>query len=141
MIKYRLACHKGHQFEGWFDTIAGFEAQQKAQEIACPVCASTQVDRSIMAPAIPRKQNSVSTKAPSLDPQKIMHMMQKMTDHVTQNYEYVGDGFADEARKIYYGETENRDIYGETSLDEARDLVEEGVPIAPLPIVPDKVKN
>ncbi len=142
MIKYQLACDQGHQFEGWFDNIAGFEAQQKAKEIGCPLCASTNVDRSIMAPAIPRKNNQTAAHSEAvLDPQKMMHMMKKMTDHVTQNYEYVGDRFADEARAIYYGEKENRDIYGQSTLEEARDLVDEGVPVAPLPMVPDKAKN
>lgn len=142
MIKYRLSCGDGHQFEGWFDNIASFESQKEAQDISCPFCANSDIDRAIMAPAIPRKNSRDAALATQhADPQKMMHMMKKMSDHVTQNYEYVGDRFADEARAIYYGEKTNRDIYGESTLAETQDLIEEGVPVAPLPMVPEKIKN
>lgn len=136
MIKYALMCEGEHQFEAWFDSIAGFEQQRKDGVLRCPLCDSNKVDRALMAPSIPKK-----SKGGELDSRKVMQMMQKMSRHVQDNFDYVGDRFADEARAIYYGEKEDRDIYGETSVDEARALIEEGVPVAPLPGVPDRTKN
>ncbi len=141
MIKYNLQCAKEHGFEAWFDNIDSFESQRENGLLRCPSCNSAKVERAIMAPAIPKKSNASRSAPTAPEPSSVMQMMQKMKDHVTENFDYVGDQFAEEARAIYYGEKEDRDIYGETSLDDARALVEEGVPVAPLPLLPDRAKN
>ena len=136
MIKYRLMCDKSHEFDGWFADSAAFDAQKQDGLLACALCGSKKVSKAIMAPAVPKKANQQKDEA-----QEIRHMMQKVSAHVEENFDYVGTDFAEEARKIHYGETETRDIYGETSLEDAKDLVEEGVPVAPLPGLPPKEKN
>ena len=141
MIKYNLQCAKEHLFEAWFDNIDSFETQRENGLLRCPSCNSAKVERAIMAPAIPKKSNAGKATTPATDPSSVMQMMQKMKKHVTENFDYVGDQFAEEARAIYYGEKEDRDIYGETSIDDAHALIEEGVPVAPLPILPDRAKN
>lgn len=133
MIKYRLICAQEHEFDGWFADMATYESQRDDGLLCCPTCGDTKVSKAIMAPAVPKKGNQQETK--------LRHMMQKMASHVEDNFDYVGDDFAEEARKIHYGETPERDIYGETSLADARDLLEEGVPVAPLPGVGGKQKN
>ena len=136
MIKYRLICDQEHEFDGWFAGSAAFEAQKKDGLLASAVCGSQNIGKAIMAPAVPRKGNRQADEA-----QKIRHMMQKVSTHVEENFDYVGADFAEEARKIHYGEREARDIYGETSLDDAKELLEEGVAVAPLPGLPPKAKN
>ena len=136
MIKYRLICDQEHEFDGWFADSAAFETQKKDGLLTCAVCGSQNIGKAIMAPAVPRKGNRQADEA-----QKIRHMMQKVSAHVEENFEYVGADFAEEARKIHYGERDARDIYGETSLDDAKELLEEGVPVAPLPGLPPKAKN
>ena len=136
MIKYRLICDQEHEFDGWFADSAAFEAQKKDGLLACAVCGSQNIGKAIMAPAVPKKANQQNDEA-----QNIRHMMQKVSAHVEENFDYVGADFAEEARKIHYGEREARDIYGETSLNDAKDLLEEGVPVAPLPGLPPKAKN
>ena len=122
MIKYRLICDKSHEFDGWFADSAAFDAQKQDGLLACALCGSKEVSKAIMAPAVPKKANQQTDEA-----QKIRHMMQKVSTHVEENFDYVGADFAEEARKIHYGERAARDIYGETSLDDAKDLLEEGV--------------
>lgn len=136
MIKYRLLCDQEHEFDGWFADSAAFDAQQQQGLLACALCGSKKISKAIMAPAVPKKGNQQKDEA-----QKIRHMMQKVSSHVEENFDYVGADFAEEARKIHYGERAARDIYGETSLDDAKDLLEEGVPVAPLPGLPPKEKN
>lgn len=136
MIKYRLICDKEHEFDGWFADSAAFDGQKQDGLLACAVCGSYAVSKAIMAPAVPKKANQQKDEA-----QKIRHMMQKVSSYAEENFDYVGADFAEEARKIHYGESETRDIYGETSLEEAKDLFEEGVPVAPLPGTPPKAKN
>lgn len=135
MIKYRLICECEHEFDGWFADMAAYDRQKNDGLLSCPHCDSRVISKAIMAPAVPKKSSQKDQTA------KRRHVMQKMTDHVEENFDYVGSDFAEEARKIHYGEAGERDIYGETSLDEARDLWEEGVPVAPLPGVSDKRKN
>ena len=136
MIKYRLICDREHEFDGWFADGAAFDAQKKDGLLVCAVCGSEKVSKAIMAPAVPKKANQQTDEA-----RQIRHMMQKVNTHVEENFDYVGADFAEEARKIHYGEREARDIYGETSLDDAKELLEEGVPVAPLPCLPSKEKN
>ncbi|MGC6534468.1 MAG: DUF1178 family protein [Parvibaculales bacterium] len=145
MIKYRLQCDKGHEFDGWFANSGAYEAQLHAGRLSCVRCDSSNISKAIMAPAIAKTGSRKTTigKADTTagDGPDIHAMMQKLTQHVEANFEDVGDNFAEEARKIHYGETDERDIYGQTTADEARDLLEEGVPVAPLPGLTEKQKN
>lgn len=134
MIRYRLVCKKSHEFDGWFRSSSDFDGQAEAGDVTCPVCGSAKVQKALMAPAIPRKGKSKPALPPAPETaERVSMMMAKLRDHVEKNYDYVGDRFAEEARRIHYEETERRDIYGETTLEEARELVEEGVEVAPLP--------
>ena len=130
MIVYNLRCRNSHEFEGWFKNSAAFDAQSKSGDLTCPVCDSRKVEKAIMAPAV------TGAKKATFTPDEAKQMRQFMTGlrkYVQDNADYVGPNFAEEARKIHYGESEHRHIYGEASIEEAKELVEEGVDVAPLP--------
>jgi len=139
MIVYSLRCETGHEFEGWFKDSAAFDAQSAANKLVCPVCGARGVEKAIMAPAVAgTKKKDVSA------PEEMRKMRQFMTGlrkYVQDNAEYVGPRFAEEARKIHYGETEERQIYGESTVQEAVELVEEGIDVAPLPPDLDETAN
>ena len=132
MILYDLQCDDGHRFEGWFPDSKGYESQRKRKLIACPACGSTKVDKALMAPAVntARKSEAVAMQASAKTMRAVLREVRKQ---VETNCEYVGDRFAEEARKIHYGETDHRDIYGEASKDEVVELHEEGVDFNLLP--------
>ena len=139
MIKYNLKCEKDHNFDAWFSDSSNFDKQNKKNFIACPQCNSTKIEKNIMAPNIgAKKQNYTNALKTKKNVEKILKNVQK---HIEKNFEYVGDKFADEARSIHYGEKEEREIYGETTLEEAVDLIEEGVNVSPIPGVSRKLKN
>jgi hypothetical protein len=139
MIVYNLRCKNSHEFEGWFKDSSAFDAQAASCKLVCPICNSTKVDKAIMAPAITgTKKTTVS--APD-EMRKMRQFMTGLRKHVLENAENVGPNFAEEARKIHYGETRERPIYGETSVQEAIELVEEGVDVAPLPPDLDEAAN
>lgn len=141
MIKYRLICEQDHEFDGWFAGSDAFDAQVLANAVACPFCASTDVKKALMAPSVvtSKKRKSKPVGASGEAMERVQMFMSKVREHVETNFDYVGDQFADEARRIHYGETDAREIYGETTLDEANELVEEGISVAPLPGVnPEK---
>jgi hypothetical protein len=131
VIVYNLRCRNGHEFEGWFRDSAAFDAQSAEGKLSCPSCNSHRVEKAIMAPAVAgseRKSELVSS-----DTRQVRQFMTGLRRYIQENAEYVGENFAEEARKIHYGETAERHIYGETTLAEAQELVEEGVDVAPLP--------
>jgi len=140
VITYSLACAKGHEFEGWFKDSAAYDLQEAGGTLSCPVCGDTYVKKAVMAPSV---MNSVTkakgaatppTSLPaSVDSQKLRQFMAGYRKFIQENADYVGPRFPEEARKIHYGETEERHIYGESSIAEARDLIEEGIEIAPVP--------
>ena len=139
MIKYNLKCENNHNFDAWFSDSSNFEEQNKKNLIFCPKCNSTKIEKNIMAPNIgSKKQSYTNALKTEKNYEKIMKNVRK---HVEKNFEYVGDKFADEARAIHYGEKEEREIYGETSVEEAVDLIEEGVNVSPIPGVDPKLKN
>ncbi len=139
MIKYNLKCENNHNFDAWFSDSSNFEEQNKKNLIFCPKCNSTRIEKNIMAPNIgSKKQSYTNALKTEKNYEKIMKNVRK---HVEKNFEYVGDKFADEARAIHYGEKEEREIYGETSVEEAVDLIEEGVNVSPIPGVDPKLKN
>ena len=153
MIRYALVCEKGHDFESWFADSAAYDKQIKRKLVACPHCGSAKVEKAIMAPRLagsrkremtaePAAVAPVPEKAPvaMISPQEkeLRSKLKELRDHLTKNADHVGAKFPEEARKMHYGETEHRSIYGEASPQEANDLAEEGIEFHPLPILPDE---
>ena len=139
MIKYSLECNQSHTFDAWFSDSLNFEKQNKNNQISCPNCSSLKIKKSIMAPSIPSKNYKSDLLNEKKD--KVEVVLSKVRKHVEDNFDYVGDKFADEARAIHYGEKEEREIYGETSIDDAVELIEEGINVEPLPGINPKLKN
>ncbi len=138
MIRFSLACDNGHDFDGWFRNGEDFETQKKRGLVSCPTCQSSRVDKALMAPAVATARKSEKVAMAATDMQRqMMAKLREMAQKVRENADYVGDKFAEEARKIHFGETEARGIYGEATTDEARALVEDGVEIMPLPLLPE----
>ncbi|WP_458759332.1 DUF1178 family protein [Afipia sp. TerB] len=152
MIRYALRCERGHAFESWFQSSAAYESQHKRKLVTCPVCDSAKVEKAIMAPQITRKDRgktiepdavpATQTPEPAqlvMAPQEreILAKLRELRDHVTKNADNVGTKFPEEARKMHYGDIEHRAIYGEASPDEARSLIDEGVEVLPLPVLPE----
>ncbi len=131
MIRYALACGDcDHAFEAWFGSSDAFDRLAKRRQVACPECDGRDVAKQIMAPAVKTTKGKVA--AP--DPEKAFAAFAaKAREHVAENFDYVGDGFAEEARAMYYGETDDRPIWGETTAEEREALKEEGVQAMPLP--------
>jgi hypothetical protein len=138
MIRFALSCHDGHAFDGWFRNGEDFSAQKARGLIACPVCGSADVDKALMAPAVStgRKRDKIAL-AMGEEQRKALARLKAMAEEAKKNADYVGDRFAEEARKIHFGEVEARGIYGEATAEEARGLVEDGVDFVPLPTFPD----
>ena len=129
MIVYNLRCKNGHEFEGWFRDSGSYDSQYGDGSLSCPTCNSRRVEKAVMAPALAPGRNSDVRRNPT----GMRQFMTGLRKYVQENAEYVGPNFAEEARKIHYGETVDRHIYGETTADEAKALEEEGVDVAPLP--------
>ena len=129
MIVYNLRCKNGHEFEGWFKDGSAYDAQAGQGKLCCPTCNSRRVEKAIMAPAVTTGQRPSLSNTES---RKMRQFMTGLRKYVQENAEYVGPKFAEEARKIHYGETADRHIYGESTLEEAQELAEEGVDVAPL---------
>ena len=153
MIHYHLRCERGHAFESWFQSSSAYEQQEKRKLVNCPACGSAKVERAIMAPQIVSKKSrdraapaaapSTDVTAPSSTPlmmaqeRELRAKLKELRDHIVKNADNVGERFPNEARKMHYGDIEHRPIYGEASPDEARSLIEEGVEVSPLPVLPD----
>jgi hypothetical protein len=144
MIRYDLSCDRGHEFDGWFRDSAAFDAQIERGLVVCIHCGSETVEKQIMAPGIPAKSNAKPepTQRMAAGPvdartQMLMQMMREIRKNVEANSEYVGDKFADEARKIHYAEAEKRGIYGEATAADAKALIEEGIEVHPMPRLPE----
>jgi hypothetical protein len=150
MIKFGLECDNGHNFEGWFESSTGFDSQKKRGFLECPVCGSGKVDRAIMAPMVARTDLDLSPSMTSgtdaewvnsgsdvsiMSPEErdLRKKLSELRAEMIKNADDVGEDFAEEARRIHFGETKSRQIYGHTSLEEARDLIDEGIDIFPLP--------
>ena len=136
MIRYALRCEHDHGFEAWFGTSADYDEQAARGLVECPACGSRAVSKQIMAPAVAGTRKA----APAPDLAKVQTMMmqaaREVRSHVEQNFDYVGDAFAREARDIHEGRSEKREIYGEATPAEVKKLKEDGVPCAPLPAAP-----
>jgi hypothetical protein len=138
MIRYALLCEHEHDFEGWFAASADFDDQQARGLIECPVCASKAVRKAIMAPAVSGTKKKGQDASPAPSQAMMMEAMGRIRRHVEENFDDVGDTFAKEARAIHEGRSEDRGIYGQATSKEVRELVADGVPIAPLPPEPPK---
>ena len=137
MIKYALTCDHDHGFEGWFGSSAEYDEQQAGGLLECPVCASKAVRKQIMAPALAGVRRTAQDE-PNGPPQAMMmEAMGRIRRHVVENFDDVGDTFAREARAIHEGKSEERGIYGEATPKDVKKLVEDGVPVAPLPPKPE----
>jgi hypothetical protein len=158
MIRYSLRCERGHAFESWFQSSSAYESQEKRKLVNCPACGSAKVERAIMAPQIVSKRGRdiaapTSAPAPAAAPstdvaapstpllmaqeRELRAKLKELRDHIVKNADNVGERFPNEARKMHYGDIEHRPIYGEASPDEARSLIEEGVEVSPLPVLPE----
>jgi len=160
MIRYALRCEKEHEFEAWFRSSADYDRALAAGETACPICGPARVAKMPMAPSLGRGDGQRRAEQPAEKPvadnggekpeklllaaapdprqQALLQAMRELRKQVTEHADYVGDRFADEARKIHYKETEARGIYGEATTEEAKKLVEEGIEFQPLPTFPEE---
>ena len=144
MIVYELRCSAGHGFEAWFRNSQAYDQQHEAHQIACPICGVEDVSKAPMAPRIGRSRKSAPAKnAPPSETghgqmtheqmRMVMTKIAELNQHIASTCDYVGKDFPEEARKIHYGETEHREIYGEATPKEAADLHEEGIAVASVP--------
>ena len=165
MIRYALVCAKGHEFESWFPNSSAYDKQVKRGLVTCPSCGSAKVEKAIMAPQLTSgTRHDVAEPAPvpasasgsavgdapvpagvpapvaMMSPQEaeFRRKLKELRDHLTKNADYVGTKFPEEARKIHYGETDHRSIFGEATPQETKELHEEGIEIHPLPVLPDE---
>ena len=156
MIRYNLVCDKRHEFESWFQDSLAYDKQARRGLVSCPLCGSAKVEKAIMAPRLARKDKSAPIMAPAeeaapaptaapapvamISPQEkeFRAKLKELRDHLTSNADNVGKKFPEEARKMHYGETEHRSIYGEATPQDARELHEEGIEFHPLPVLPDE---
>jgi hypothetical protein len=156
MILYRLRCSNGHEFDGWFKDSKSYERQEKKSLIGCAACGDAKVTRALMAPRLGTKGNKKGTTVVPVEappapeqiqaqqisalarqmPKELREALNKVRAEVEKNCEHVGDKFAEEARKIHYGESDKRGIYGETTDKEAQELAEEGIEFGRLPWLP-----
>jgi hypothetical protein len=139
MIRYALVCDGGHEFEGWFGASEDFDVQARSGQLSCPLCASADVRKQIMAPAVSgtRSRGGLAPKARAM----MMEAMGEVRRHVEENFDYVGDRFAAEARSIHEGAAEARGIFGEATTAEVKSLADDGIPVSALPpAVPKKTE-
>ncbi|MGD9965329.1 MAG: DUF1178 family protein [Hyphomonadaceae bacterium] len=129
MIRYDLKCENGDEFEAWFGSIADYDKQAEAGLVECPHCGSKHVSKAPMAPAVQTARSKEAKKERAV----AMAMAAKVREHIKDNFDYVGDKFADEARKMHAGESEERAIWGEATPEQAQELADEGIPASPLP--------
>lgn len=151
MIRYALACSSGHAFESWFADAAAYDTLLRAGQVACPVCGSPKVEKALMAPAVRPARKAAQPPAAAADADARPSLSQPASEmeealaalrrQVEENSEYVGMNFVAEARRIHDGAAPERSIYGEAKPDEARRLMEDGVPVAPLPFLPARKTN
>lgn len=133
MIRFTLKCARGHAFESWFASGAAFDTLNDAGHVACRDCGDTQIEKAMMAPAVRQ-----ALSEPRTDREKALA---ELRTRVEQNSEYVGKSFAEEARRIHDGGAPGRSIYGEARIEDAKALIEDGIPVAPLPFMPPRRTN
>lgn len=152
MISYSLVCDRGHEFEGWFGSSKDFDDQNGRGLVSCPACGSAKVSKALMAPNVStsrkkEEQGEASATQPSTgfvqapvlneEQRAMLGKLREIKQKIVENAENVGEKFPEEARKIHYGESEARGIYGKANLEEAAELAEEGIDFLPLPDLPE----
>jgi hypothetical protein len=149
MIKYALICEQKHTFDSWFASSGAYDKQAKRALVSCPTCGSTKVEKAIMAPRLSgtrkrqRAKEAPAAAAPAVamltpQEQELRSKLKELREHITKNADYVGKKFSEEARKMHYGDIEHRSIYGEASLETAKELSDEGIELHALPVLPDE---
>ncbi|CUH42149.1 DUF1178 family protein [Ruegeria atlantica] len=147
MIQYSLKCSRDHTFDSWFQSAAAYDKLASAGMVTCVVCGDAQVDKAIMTPRVRPARNAQTTELQSKQvdvatpPADIEKVLADLRRKVEENSDYVGKDFAKEARKIHLGDAPERAIYGEAKPDEAKALIEDGVPVSPLPFLPTRKTN
>jgi hypothetical protein len=151
MIRYALRCERDHTFESWFQNSSAYESQARRKLVSCPLCGSDRIEKAIMAPRIASKKGRNTTQALEAEAppaaatkplvmaqeRELRKKLKQLRDHIVKNADNVGERFPNEARKMHYGEIDHRPIYGEASREEAHALIEEGIEVAPLPVLPE----
>ena len=140
MIRYSLSCDQGHDFDSWFQSAAAYDRLAAAGHVACALCGSTTVDKALMAPAV-RTAGETGTAPLATPHPELEEKLAALRAHIEENSDYVGLSFAAEARAMHDGLIPERAIHGEARPDEARRLIEDGIPVAPLPFVPKRQAN
>ena len=141
MIHYALVCENAHKFEAWFRNAEAYDEQHKRGIVTCPVCTSGNVEKALMAPALGRAvgiEKKISVSAGHPQQAQLREALKALREKVVTEADYVGDKFAEEARKIHFKDIEARGIYGEATPDEVASLVEDGVDFMPLPTLPEE---
>lgn len=142
MIRYQLTCDKNHSFDGWFKSAEAFDGLARAGMLSCAQCGSSAVQKALMAPSLGRTQETGTAERPLSQPASPDEKaLQELRRQIEENSEYVGMNFAAEARAIHEGDKPGRSIYGEARPVEARKLIEDGIPVAPLPFLPRNRTN
>jgi hypothetical protein len=152
VIRYALHCDSGHGFESWFRSSDDYDKQRKRELVNCPACGSTEIEKQIMKPSLSRGAGKAQNEAPAAQPvaddmapvavispqeQFLRAKLKELREHVTKNADYVGEKFPELARQMHYDEIDQRSIYGEAKPDEVKELIDEGVAVQPLPILPE----
>ena len=145
MIRYALKCANAHEFESWFQSASAYDSLRAAGHVGCPLCGDAAIEKVLMAPAVRPARRAAEAAPPAqrlAEPASdIEKALADLRAKVEANSDYVGEGFAAEARRIHAGEAPERSIYGEAKPEEARKLIEDGVPVAPLPFLPKRKAN
>ena len=140
MIKFSLICDREHEFEIWFGSSDEYDKQKKRKLLSCPSCSSSKIEKALMRPSVStaRKKDQMMQISNVQKAQKeLMEKVRQLRDEVVKNGENVGQRFPEEARKIHYGEAEARGIFGSASVEDAKELIDEGIEVMPLPVLPD----
>ena len=138
MIVFNLICSEcDYDFEGWFDSSSAFKSQKKRKLLNCPNCESNNIKKALVAPNVAKKSNAKKIK----NKKTIASNIKKIKKIVEENFDYVGDKFTEEAKKIKYGETEDRPIYGEATIEQTKELIDEDISITHLPFQSSKKNN
>ena len=149
MIRYTLKCGYDHSFESWFKSAAAFDSIVSSDMLTCPTCGSDQVEKTLMTPGVQASRKAAPSPVPvpvdntmtnAPDP-KMVEAIKTLRDHVEKTSDYVGNKFAEEARAMHDGDTPHRPIYGEAKAEDAKKLIEDGVPAVPLPFIPRQKTN
>ncbi len=141
MIRYSLKCAAGHTFDSWFQSADAFDTLVSRAMVSCTVCASSEVSKALMAPGVAVNESDSVARPLSTAPHPAEQALRALRAELEKNSTYVGKNFAKEARKMHLGDAPEKPIHGEARPEEARALIEDGIPVMPLPILPKDRAN